>query len=195
MIRDLYNVYSNGTFPVSKNAEFGFPAATPATINYVSEIGFLCKPQITLKGAKVIDPSTGVWYRTEIANVIKSQGFIPFPLQARENQGSVDAGAAAVLAAQGDKLYLRNDPVIGSTVASNETKTNPVRATARSGRRTRTALLPEPFSSCGATTARPSGAGRWYVLFPASWPRSSSGIHLEFSLPTPGVPPTFPLFR
>jgi ABC-type phosphate transport system substrate-binding protein len=125
VIRDLYNVYSNGTFPVSKSAEFGFPAATPATINYVSEIGFLCKPQLTSKGAKVVDPSTGAWYRTEITTVIKSQGFIPFPLQTRENQGSVDASAAAVLKAESDKTYLRNDPIAGATIASNEAKTDP----------------------------------------------------------------------
>jgi ABC-type phosphate transport system substrate-binding protein len=120
--RDLFNVYSNGSF---KNAQFGFPAATPATINYVSEIGFLCKTQLNTKGVHVDDPSTGTWYRAEIANVITAQGFIPFPLQTREDINAVDTPASAVLKHTADKTYSPNDPIIGSTTAANEKIANP----------------------------------------------------------------------
>jgi ABC-type phosphate transport system substrate-binding protein len=74
--RFLYNVYSNGS-------NTNIPEATAATLNYVSEVGFLCKPQ-TIDGTandvasnEIIDPSTGVWYHTEIFNTIIANGFIP----------------------------------------------------------------------------------------------------------------------
>ncbi|MGO8874247.1 MAG: hypothetical protein ACLQNG_00560 [Acidimicrobiales bacterium] len=120
--RDLFNVYSNGS---NTSPTTGFPAATPATINYVSEIGFLCKTQLNTKAAKVADPSTGVWYHTEIANVISAQGFIPWPLQKHEDQGTIDTPAAAVLHAAGDSTYAPNDPIIGNGTAHNEAISNP----------------------------------------------------------------------
>jgi ABC-type phosphate transport system substrate-binding protein len=74
--RFLYNVYSNGS-----NANL--PEATAATLNYVSEVGFLCKPQ-TIDGTtndvasnEITDPATGVWYHTEIFDTIIANGFIP----------------------------------------------------------------------------------------------------------------------
>ncbi|HXZ62328.1 MAG TPA: substrate-binding domain-containing protein, partial [Acidimicrobiales bacterium] len=84
--RFLYNVYSNGS-----NANI--PAATAATLNYVSEVGFLCKAQ-TVNGAAetsrpattytpdattndIVDPTTGLWYHDEIYNTIVANGFIP----------------------------------------------------------------------------------------------------------------------
>jgi hypothetical protein len=73
---DIYlsNVYSDGS-----NATI--PAASQATLNYVSEQGFLCKPQ-TSGGSDIIDPLTGVWYRTELGNLINGQGDVPLPLAA-----------------------------------------------------------------------------------------------------------------
>jgi ABC-type phosphate transport system substrate-binding protein len=87
--RLLYNVYSNGS-----NANI--PEATAATLNYVSEVGFLCKPQ-TVNGAAetvfptttftpdttanaandLIDPANGLWFHDEIFNTIVANGFIP----------------------------------------------------------------------------------------------------------------------
>jgi ABC-type phosphate transport system substrate-binding protein len=126
VIRDLFNVYSNGSFNTTVNAQFGFPAASPATINYVSEIGFLCKPQTDVGSADVDDPNTGVWYHTEIANTISAQGFIPFPLQTSgEDQNTVDTPASAVLAADSDTTYAPDDPITGSTAAHNEAISNP----------------------------------------------------------------------
>jgi ABC-type phosphate transport system substrate-binding protein len=124
--RDLYNVYSNGSFSPTKSKEFGFPAATAATINYVSEIGFICKSQLTAGGKEVIDPSTGVWYRTEIAAAITESGFIPFPLQAHEDVNSVGTPAVEVLKADKSPTgYSDNDPIMGSTAAANEKLLDP----------------------------------------------------------------------
>ncbi len=119
-IRDLYNVYSNGS-----NA--GVPAATPATLNYVSEVGFVCKPQ-TVDGTtnaavsnQIEDPATGSWYELEIDNTILSQGFIPlaatdtgttystlaFPAAPNAAEGSVPHDAASLLASSaGGATYL-----------------------------------------------------------------------------------------
>jgi ABC-type phosphate transport system substrate-binding protein len=77
--RFLYNVYSNGS-------NTNIPEATAATLNYVSEVGFLCKPQ-TVDGTgttatpaaanEITDPANGLWYHTEIFNTILASGFIP----------------------------------------------------------------------------------------------------------------------
>ena len=67
--RYLYNVYSNGS-------NSNLVTASPATINYVSEIGFICNPN---KGkAKVaVDMLTGKTYLHEIQTVIAENGFFP----------------------------------------------------------------------------------------------------------------------
>ncbi len=64
--RYLYNVYSNGS-----NSKI--PVATAPTLNYVSEAGFICKPQ----NATLKDASTGKTYLSEIQSVIEAQGFFP----------------------------------------------------------------------------------------------------------------------
>jgi ABC-type phosphate transport system substrate-binding protein len=71
--RFLYNIYSNGS-------NTNLPPATAATLNYVSEVGFLCKPQTvdaTAAGTKIVDPANGTWYHTEIFNTIVANGFVP----------------------------------------------------------------------------------------------------------------------
>jgi hypothetical protein len=71
--RFLYNIYSNGS-------NTNLPPATAATLNYVSEVGFLCKPQTvdaTAGGTKIVDPANGTWYHTEIFNTIVANGFVP----------------------------------------------------------------------------------------------------------------------
>jgi len=84
--RFLYSVYSNGS-----NANI--TEATAATLNYVSEAGFLCKPQTldqsanTATANQIEDPATGAWYRTEIANAIVAQGF--YPLSSGMGSGTV----------------------------------------------------------------------------------------------------------
>jgi hypothetical protein len=102
--RFLYNVYSNGS-----NATF--PAATQATLNYVSEVGFVCKPNTTVKGP-ILDPSTLIPYRTEIDALIKSNGFLPLPLQKTEDTGAVPHPAASLLA---KSVYQMNDPYYHDT--------------------------------------------------------------------------------
>jgi hypothetical protein len=75
--RLLYNVYSNGSNP-------NIPATNAATLNAISEDGFMCKPST----ANDVDPGTGDTYLSEIDNVITSQGFFPLPgLQVEDGQG------------------------------------------------------------------------------------------------------------
>ena len=81
--RYLYNVYSNGT-----NSHIA-PVATPATLNVVSEAGFLCKPQ----SASILDPATGQSYIKSIQSIIISNGFLP--LSAGASTGVVNQTAIA----------------------------------------------------------------------------------------------------
>jgi hypothetical protein len=75
--RLLFNVYSDGS-----NGDI--PISSPASLNAVSEDGFLCKPSSSTD----IDPNTGVTYRTEINSVISTQGFFPLPLMVEDGQGA-----------------------------------------------------------------------------------------------------------
>jgi ABC-type phosphate transport system substrate-binding protein len=65
----LNNVYSDGFNP-------NIPAATAATLNYASEVGFICNPS---KGnsTALTDPLTGKTYLSEIQSVIEKTGFFP----------------------------------------------------------------------------------------------------------------------
>ncbi len=91
----LYNVYSDGS-----NANI--PAATAATLNFASEVGFICNPN---KGAttNVLDPNTGVAYLTEIQNLILNNGFFPLSAGAPDgtvNQTPIDEGTVTNPASQ-----------------------------------------------------------------------------------------------
>ncbi len=77
IVRYLFNIYSNGF-----NSKL--PTATPATLNYVSEAGFLCKPQ----NQTLIDPATGRSWTSEIQAIITAQGF--FPISAGDANGAVN---------------------------------------------------------------------------------------------------------
>lgn len=79
--RYLYNVYSNGT-----NSHIA-AAATPATLNYISEAGFICKPQ----NATIVDPATGQPYIDSIQSIIINNGFLP--LSAGAATGTVNQTA------------------------------------------------------------------------------------------------------
>jgi hypothetical protein len=78
----LTNVYSDGSNPA-------FPAATQATLNLVSESGFICK-QNYFDRRPILDPGTGVAYHIlqtgryglaggEIASIIEANGYLPLP--------------------------------------------------------------------------------------------------------------------
>jgi hypothetical protein len=87
IVRYLFNIYSNGF-----NSKI--QAATPATLNYVSEAGFLCKPQNTT----LIDPATGRSWTSEIQATITAQGFFPISagnLNGVVNTTPVDEGSVA----------------------------------------------------------------------------------------------------
>ena len=98
--RYLFNVYSNGSNAKIKTA------ATPATLNYVSEAGFLCKPQ----NSTLLDPSTGNNYVSEIQAAISASGF--FPLSAAYTSGGVNT---TPIADEGSVPH----PVAGMTLTSN----------------------------------------------------------------------------
>jgi ABC-type phosphate transport system substrate-binding protein len=78
--RFLYNVYSNGS-------NSNIPAATGATLNYVSELGFICNPNKG-KTSAAIDPLTGLTYISEIQSVIENSGF--YPLSSAMSSGTVN---------------------------------------------------------------------------------------------------------
>jgi hypothetical protein len=81
--RLLYNVYSDGANP-------NIPVSSPATLNAVSEDGFICKPAT----ATDVDPNTGLTYHSEIDAAITNQGFLPLPnLQVEDGQGDVTTSA------------------------------------------------------------------------------------------------------
>jgi ABC-type phosphate transport system substrate-binding protein len=78
--RFLYNVYSNGS-------NTNIPAAKAATVNYVSEIGFVCNPNKG-KSTAAVDMLTGNTYISEIQSIIQNAGF--FPLSAGAATGTVN---------------------------------------------------------------------------------------------------------
>jgi len=65
--RGIYNNYNNSSAVVP---------ATDATLNFTSELGFLCKTGTTSD----INPYTGNSFRTDIENAIKAAGFIPLDI-------------------------------------------------------------------------------------------------------------------
>ncbi len=84
-------MYSNGS-----NANI--PQASFNTLNYVSELGFICKPNTTngtSTGPAITDPNTGASYRSEVAAVITAQGFLTIPFQ--KNEGSLPHSAFSIL--------------------------------------------------------------------------------------------------
>lgn len=114
--RYLNNVYSNG-------ANTKIPKASAATLNYVSEVGFICKTQTSTGGQgtkpastytapaatttkDIVDPATGLWYHDEIFNAIVDAGFIP-----------VTATAATVVATIKDKTAVTEDVNAGAHTA------------------------------------------------------------------------------
>lgn len=78
--RIVNNVYSDGANPL-------IPVSSNASLNAVSEAGFLCKPAT----AQDIDPNTGATYRSEINSTITKQGFLPLPLVIEDGNGSATA--------------------------------------------------------------------------------------------------------
>ena len=74
--RYLYNIYNNGSATNNQSV------ATPATLNYVSEAGFLCKPQ----NKTLVNPATGHTFVADIQHAILAAGFFPL------SQGGLDNG-------------------------------------------------------------------------------------------------------
>jgi ABC-type phosphate transport system substrate-binding protein len=142
--RYLYNVYGNGN-PSASNV----PVATPASINYISEVGFICKPQtytyqLLVRGTEhtytgyIVDPNTGAYYKTEVAAAITKNGFFQIPIQGSINNLGVQIGgedvdtinysAASILSADtsggttGPTAYTYADP-LSTTINPAATQT------------------------------------------------------------------------
>jgi hypothetical protein len=115
--RYLYNVYSNGSNPNIA------PAATPATLNYISEAGFICKPQNTT----IVDPATGQPYINSIQSIITSNGFLP-----------LSAGAASGVV---------NQTPIADEVGSNTVNTLAAQMNLKSGSHDYSTVMNVPASS------------------------------------------------
>ncbi|MGO9198815.1 MAG: hypothetical protein ACLQK4_17020 [Acidimicrobiales bacterium] len=124
--RYLYNVYGNG------DTSANIVPATPATVNYVSEAGFLCKPQtetvlenvggvLEPEVVSIVDPITGATYISEIDAAISANGFFPLPLQSSEDSGTINYPAVDLLPAYGSAgdAYGVFDPNYDSTLSSN----------------------------------------------------------------------------
>jgi hypothetical protein len=86
--RFLYNVYSNGS-------NSNIPKANDATINYVSELGFICNPN-HVEPFNVVDINTGQTYISEIQSIIEANGFFPLSggaVSGTVNQTPIDEGS------------------------------------------------------------------------------------------------------
>jgi ABC-type phosphate transport system substrate-binding protein len=104
--RYLYNVYSNGYNYDLNGSTTTINPSTAATLNYVSEIGFICNPD---KGGStsVVDPNTGKSYISELQSTMLNFGFYPLSAgsssgvinQTPIDEGSVPHPASAMLTA------------------------------------------------------------------------------------------------
>jgi hypothetical protein len=89
VVQFLYNVYSDGS-------NSNIPVATPATLNFASEDGFICKPNTvdgSASGTQIVDPISGLTYRSEIETAITNSGFYPLD-GLNENVPFAEEGAA-----------------------------------------------------------------------------------------------------
>lgn len=101
--------YSNGS-----NSKI--PVASSAALNFASEVGFLCKANTvdgTANGSPIIDPKTGVSYRSEIDQAILSEGF--FPLDGNTggkpfDEGSVTHPATSISSFTSSKYHAYDTP-------------------------------------------------------------------------------------
>lgn len=93
--RGLYNIYNNSSAVVP---------SSEATLNMVSEYGFLCKQSTSSD----IDPQTNVSYRSEIEAAIKAQGFYPI----NTSSGAFPEGTVPFPAVLSDASYTAIDPTV-----------------------------------------------------------------------------------
>ncbi len=81
--RLIYNVYSDGENSAN------IPTTNAATLNFVSEDGFLCKPAT----ATDVNPYDGLTYRADIDTALADQGFLPIPLSVENGQNGTGFAA------------------------------------------------------------------------------------------------------
>ena len=104
--RELYNLYNNSTATNPSNQ---------ATLNFMSEDGFLCKAATAVQ----IDPITGNTYRSEIEAAITANGFFPL---APGGTAFPEIASGTTLSAPAqitDTGYLANDTLPSGVPAGN----------------------------------------------------------------------------
>jgi ABC-type phosphate transport system substrate-binding protein len=106
---DLYMVYSDGF-------DADIPVSSPATLNFASEDGFLCKPNTTTgltTGTQIVDPITGLTYRSEIEAAITAEGFFPLDGLAENKpfeEGNVTTPADSISSFTSSAYYAYDTP-------------------------------------------------------------------------------------
>jgi hypothetical protein len=158
--RFVYNVYSNGSDTTHPSQ-----AVTPATLNYVSEDGFICKPQTTdasdgstVTTNRIIDPATGVWYHTEIFNTILAQGFIPLTASASGTTVASVTDAAPQSEGSNDAYTLLNATPAGQKYLNvNESGYNAVAGTSFPTTNTSISSATNPIGYCSVVATDTSG--------------------------------------
>jgi ABC-type phosphate transport system substrate-binding protein len=106
---DLYTVYSDGF-------DADIPVSSPATLNFASEDGFLCKPNTTTgaaTGTQIVDPVTGLTYRSEIEAAITAEGFFPLDGLAENKpfeEGNVTTPADSISSFTSSPYYAYDTP-------------------------------------------------------------------------------------
>lgn len=157
--RFVYNVYSNGTDTTHPSQ-----VATPATLNYVSEVGFLCKPQTTdasdgstVTTNRIIDPATDTWYHTEIFNEILAQGFIPLTATAGATVGSITDGQPQSEGSNNAETLLAATPAGQAYLDVNESAYNSVAGTNFPTTNTSISSASNPLGYCTVVNTNSSG--------------------------------------
>jgi hypothetical protein len=108
IIRYLYNDYNNSSSP---------DPASQATLNFTSELGWLCKAST----ATETDPNTGGTERATVDGAIEAGGFLPIEPNGVNAPFATGSNAAGYLypAQLTDPGYVANDGSNGATTGSN----------------------------------------------------------------------------
>ena len=114
VLQFLYNVYSDGS-------NSNIPVATPATLNFASENGFICKPNTqdgSATGPGIVDPVTGATYRSEIDGAITDAGFYPLSSTPVAEEGAAVTTPASSISSFTSSSYYQYDTL--PTNSSNQ---------------------------------------------------------------------------
>ena len=158
--RFVYNIYSNGS-----DTTHPAQTATPATLNYMSEVGFLCKPQTTdasdgstVTTNRIMDPATETWYHTELFNTILAQGFIPLTAVAGGTTVGTVTDGPPVSEGLNNAYTLLNGTTAGQAyLTDNESAYNSVVGTSFPTSNTSISSASNPLGYCSVVSTNATG--------------------------------------